>query len=407
MSAQESARDEKRRPLPPDNVLNEAVARLSKERAVQTLVRGTLPLDSLRRLVKPNFPKREAAELPPEVWASMGASLIERSLDWGYGVLQALHDRLGWDRDASLDELEQMAPDRPLEALWNAALSSQKDVRKAFPRLAEECVGAYRRSPACVPPTWDFVEAVLDEQSRTADELEDWAADAEDLKKHLESERDRLQELRDELKKLRRENHELRSERARFEKRLQEAVGAVAAAAPAAPSEERLADLEKKLRRAEKENEHLRRKLERALAIDEAEKAAAAEAGAAIEADEGDADDDEAEADASLPPDHPSTIAADPNPKRRVIRQMLRKLVSKGKIGGAHTHEDNVFRGVADHEKGIAKDAIDLLYREGVLMPKTTIADPHVSIDPERMPEVHALIAGDFRNERVRRFTES
>ncbi|MCM2255302.1 MAG: hypothetical protein NDJ94_06480 [Vicinamibacteria bacterium] len=393
----DEGRDDKRRPLPPDNVLTEAVARLSKERAVQTLVRGTLPLEVLRKLVKPNFPKREANELPPEMWASMGASLIERSLDFGYTTLQALHDRLGWDREASLDELEQMAPDRPLEALWNAALSSQKEVRKAFPRLAEECVAAFRRSPACAAPTWDFVEAVLDEQSRTADELEDWAADAEDLKKHLESERDRLKELRDELKKLRRENHELRSERVKLEKRLHDAVGAAAIAPPSA-SEERALELEKKLRRADKENEHLRRRLERALADEEEEETAEVEAAAA--------EGDEAE-EAGLPPDHPASIAADPNPKRRVIRQMLRKLITKGKIGAAHTHEDNVFRGVADHEKGIAKEAIDLLYREGVLMPKPTTTDPHVSIDPERMPEVAALISGDVRNERVRRFTES
>ena len=99
-------------------------------------------------------------------------------------------------------------------------------------------------------------------------------------------------------------------------------------------------------------------------------------------------------------------VSADPNPQRRVIRQMLRKLVKKGKIGAAHTHQDNVYRGVADHEKGIAKDAIDLLYREGFFVPKPTAADPHVSISPERLAEVHALIAGRVDNPRLQRFCE-
>ena len=65
-------------------------------------------------------------------------------------------------------------------------------------------------------------------------------------------------------------------------------------------------------------------------------------------------DDGPAEGDENAAP-----VSADPNPRRRVIRLMLKKLVKKGKIGAAHTHEDNVYRGVADHEKGIAKDAMD------------------------------------------------
>jgi hypothetical protein len=86
---------------------------------------------------------------------------------------------------------------------------------------------------------------------------------------------------------------------------------------------------------------------------------------------------------------------------------MLKKLLKKGKVGASHTHEDNVYRGVADHEKGIAKDAIDLLYREGYFMPKPTATDPHLSIAAERVAEVKAIIAGELGDPRLARFVES
>jgi hypothetical protein len=86
---------------------------------------------------------------------------------------------------------------------------------------------------------------------------------------------------------------------------------------------------------------------------------------------------------------------------------MLRKLVAKGKIGASHTHEDNVYRGVADHEKGFAKEAIDILYREGYLVPKPTATDPHVSLSPDRIPDVEAIISGAVNNPRLQRFVEA
>ena len=86
---------------------------------------------------------------------------------------------------------------------------------------------------------------------------------------------------------------------------------------------------------------------------------------------------------------------------------MLKKLFKKGKIGASHTHQDNVYRGVADHEKGIAKEAMDLLYREGLLVPKPTATDPHVSVSPDHAVEVQAIIAGEITNPRLRRWAEA
>ncbi len=49
---------------------------------------------------------------------------------------------------------------------------------------------------------------------------------------------------------------------------------------------------------------------------------------------------------------------------------------------------------------------MDLLYREGLLMPKPTATDPHVSLNPERVAEVRAIMAGTIENPRLRRFVE-
>jgi hypothetical protein len=81
--------------------------------------------------------------------------------------------------------------------------------------------------------------------------------------------------------------------------------------------------------------------------------------------------------------------------------------VKKGKIGASHTHEDNVHRGVADHDKGDAKQGIELLVAEGYLFRKSSASEPHVAVNPERLAEVRAIIAGDVRNPRLVRFVES
>jgi hypothetical protein len=49
---------------------------------------------------------------------------------------------------------------------------------------------------------------------------------------------------------------------------------------------------------------------------------------------------------------------------------------------------------------------MDLLYREGLLMPKPTTTDPHVSLRPERTAEVQAIVAGEIANPRLQRFVE-
>jgi hypothetical protein len=366
---------------------------LARHRALNTLVRGGLPASTLRRLLKGAFPRNKAAELPPEVWSSLAVGIALESPLFSLALAEALQDHLAWDREpADMDAWWQAVRERPLEALWMAVLSDSKPVRKELAHLAEHCLENFRSSPACTPPSWDFVEGLLDVHARASRELRDAERTAEDAEHRLEAERGRSEELREELKRLRRETGELRSERARAERRAEAALEDMRRRS-AADSLERLEELERRLRKAEKEREHLQRQLARTPAT----------ASLSVPAEDGPAAADGPEA---LPVAEPAP-AVDANPRRRILRQLLRKLVQKGKIGASHTHEDNVYRGVADHEKGIAKELVELLYREGYLLPKPTLTDPHVSLRPERLAEVRAIVGGAIANPRLARFVES
>jgi hypothetical protein len=368
-----------------------AFERLFRAKALQMLLRGALSPALIRRLLRPAFGTHPSFRLPDEAWASIAAKFALDTPAVGLILAEALGDRLGWDREpAGPEDWQRLVHERPLEALWLGALSEDKAVRKGFPKLAAAAVGVFTSSPGCPTPSWEFVDILLDLQALAAREVDRLAKAAEDLDRRGEAERQRSDDLREELKRLRRENADLRAERAAAEKRAAAATEARARAS-ATPDGARLEEAERRLRKAEKEAEHLRRELDRRDASPLPEPslppAAAAPEVASVET--------------------PGlSIADDANPRRRVLRQMLKKLFKKGKIGASHTHEDNVYRGVADHDKGLAKEAMDLLYREGLLMPKPTTTDPHVSLRPERTAEVRAIVAGEITNPRLARFIE-
>lgn len=371
-----------------------ALDRLARARAFYTLVRGGVPLPALKRLLKDAIPKASAREMPVEVWASLAASIALEEGEFAVRLAVALDEELAWDREpAEMDDWWRSVRERPLEALWMAALSEAKPIRKEFAHIAEHCLENWRQLPQNTPPSWDYVEALLEVQAESARDVRDAEKRADDAERKQAADRERLEELREELKRLRRENALLRGEKAEAERR------ARTRQPPPSPEPTRVEELERRLRKAEKENEHLRRENERLASRPVEGGAPEAVPPAEAEGEAGGAPD--------LPEESDTSIASDLNPRRRVVRLMLRKLVKKGKIGAAHTHEDNVYRGVADHEKGIAKDAIDLLYREGFLMPKPTATDPHVSIAPERMAEVRGIIEGRVENPRLLRFLEA
>jgi hypothetical protein len=275
-----------------------------------------------------------------------------------------------------------------------AALSSDKVVRKEFVHIAEHCLENFRESPACQPPSWGFVEGLLDVHAGQQREQRQVERELDEAQRRLESEGQHIEELREELKRVRRENAELRAGRAQIEREAQMHAERAAAHAESADAK-RFLELERRARLAEKQRDHLLAELARSAG-------AAADVPAAAPA----SDDPSVAGPEELHEAEPAAIAADPNPRRRVLRQVVRKLFKKGKIGASHTHEDNVYRGVADHEKGLAKQGIELLYREGWFMPKPTTADPHVSLNPERLTELRALIAGELLSPRLQAFVE-
>jgi hypothetical protein len=386
-----------RRPvLPAPLDVGRAFDRLARERALATLVRGGVPKPTLKRLLRGAFPQRTTRDLPEEIWSSLAVGIALDNPDFGMALADALHDRLAWDREPpSIDGWWEAVRERPLEALWMAALSEGKAVRKEFGHIARHCVENYRASPECPAPSWEYVEGLIDVQAVAYRGLREAEKRADELERRLEGERERLEELREELKRLRRESHELRGQKALAERRT-EALEAEARKGTDDATLRRLEELERRLRKAEKEREHLERELQRLgpEARPAATPAPAPEPPAVarlVEADESEA----------------RAIVADQNPRRRVLRQILRKLLNKGKVGGSHTHEDNVYRGVADHEKGLAKEAMELLTAEGILQPKPTAKDPHVALSPERTAEVRAIIAGDVAQPRLQRWIEA
>jgi hypothetical protein len=374
-----------------------AFDRLARRRAFHTLVRGALSTALLKRLLKDALPRSAARAVPPEVWSSLAVGIALESPVFRMPLAEALHDALAWDREpAGMDEWWRAVRERPLEALWMAALSDAKTLRKEFAHVAEHCVENWRESPDCPPPSWEYVEGLLDVQALSIGDLRQAEKHAEDAERRAGAEGERLSELREDLKRARRELAELRGGKAEAERRI-EALKEHAPALDDGDAGARIEELERRLRKSEKEREHLHRELARLEAAASAPlqpdpSAAVAEAAAIAAVVE--------EAEEATP------LASDPNPRRRVLRQILRKLVKKGKIGASHTHEDNVYRGVADHEKGIAKEAIELLYREGFLVPKPTATDPHVSVAPERLAEVRAIVAGEIGSPRLLKFIE-
>jgi hypothetical protein len=322
------------------------------------------------------------------VWASLAASIAAESPIFALALGQALHDHLGWDHEpAVLDDWWDVVVERPLQALWMAALSRNKAVRKELAHITQHCLENFRASPESSPPSWEFVESVLDVQAETLARLREAERRAAEAARKHEAESARLEELREELKRLRRESSELRAGRAQAEHRLRELAQSEAQPSPEPDAPSELRELERRLRRVEKERDHLLRELERERVRDAAMPPA-----------------DPAAKNPASAPSEARDPAEEINPRSRLLRQMLGRLLRKGKIGASHTQEDNLLRGVADHQKGEAKQLVELLYREGLLVSKPTATTPHVSLNPDHTAEIRRIVEGTVDNPRLARF---
>jgi len=357
-----------------------ALERVDAAGALPTLVRGALSTGTLQQLLSEALPEEARYEMPAEIWSGLAAGIAAEREPFARALAERVHESLAWDADPGpMDDWWRLVRERPLEALWLSALSERQEIRDEFEHIARHCVENYRASSEDSPPSWEFVEGVLGVQARTLAQLRESERRSVDAERRAEAARRRLDDLRDQLKRLRRENASLRSSGADGQRRAHEI------ARPPAEAEregrERTLQLERKLRKLEKEREHMRRLLERA-----EDPTPGPEPSESRPQRQG--------GNAPTPQPELPAIEDDPEPSRRILRFVLSKLVAKGKIGGSHTHEDNVLRSVRDHEKGLAREVVDHLYRAAYLIPKPTVNDPHLSLAPERLREAHDIIEG-------------
>lgn len=84
---------------------------------------------------------------------------------------------------------------------------------------------------------------------------------------------------------------------------------------------------------------------------------------------------------------------ADPCPRRRHARRLLRRLLRMGKVGsGYHTADDHLYRGVAADQRRDATMVGEALVRAGLLGEKPSVGQRHVYLRREALPQIHALI---------------
>jgi hypothetical protein len=86
-------------------------------------------------------------------------------------------------------------------------------------------------------------------------------------------------------------------------------------------------------------------------------------------------------------------IDADPLPRRRQARRLLRRLFGMKKIGPVHhTAFDHLYRGVPADDRHDALDVGEALVRAGLLGEKPSVGQRHVYLRREALPRIHALM---------------
>ena len=76
-------------------------------------------------------------------------------------------------------------------------------------------------------------------------------------------------------------------------------------------------------------------------------------------------------------------------------KAILTKLFNMNKWGGAHTHYKHMLGSLPKDKRGAkeVKKAVKDLIKEGKILPKQTIQEPHVSLNPEKAKEIKDEIA--------------
>jgi len=76
------------------------------------------------------------------------------------------------------------------------------------------------------------------------------------------------------------------------------------------------------------------------------------------------------------------------NYKKIILRKLFRRRV----IGGKHTAIEHLTKGLPKHVVGEAKNAVEDLIKEGLILSKPTGYGLHVSLNPEKIDEISRII---------------
>jgi len=71
---------------------------------------------------------------------------------------------------------------------------------------------------------------------------------------------------------------------------------------------------------------------------------------------------------------------------------ILAKMYRHGYIGGKHTSEDNIPKGLPKHMHGEVKKALKNLIRQGYIIPKITSYGLEVSLNSARISEIKQIL---------------
>ena len=71
---------------------------------------------------------------------------------------------------------------------------------------------------------------------------------------------------------------------------------------------------------------------------------------------------------------------------------ILRKLFRRRVIGGKHTAIEHLTKGLPKHVAGEAKNAVNDLIKEGLILSKSTSYGLQVSLNPEKIDEISRII---------------
>lgn len=79
---------------------------------------------------------------------------------------------------------------------------------------------------------------------------------------------------------------------------------------------------------------------------------------------------------------------------RDIVARLLRRMKMKSLIGACHGPFEAVGKGFPDHDKGRAKEAIELLSKYGVIRYRSTHIGIRISIEPKMIPVVDRFMEG-------------